>query len=406
MADKPKLSPHKQLYLLTFAHAVVDTYAAALPHLLPLLLKKLVSETASWNRLVGRLIAVSGVFNSLSQVIFGQLADRAKTVHFLTFGVGLPAVCTSLLGDVPSVLLLMLLLVIGGMGVAAFHPQAVAQAAALARRGRGFGVSLFITGGNVGQAVGPFCIMLLLGDRVLERLTWCMIPGLGISLLVAKTLRPQPIEGIVETPGGESSPVVLAAKKEGPWQTRRTRLRTLIVLYLITTLRAVTTVGLLNFLSLRLDELQYSNLGRSAILALFVFAGSMGIITGGSLSDRMNRYSLLLFSLIAAPPLLYTALHTTGIRFLILLFTGNLILSSSITINITLAQELLPGRENLASSLMMGAAWGVAGLLTYPVGMIADRIGLAKVLDRLVMLPLVTSILVLFLERKKGTPTS
>ena len=148
MPNRSNPSPRKQLYLLTFAHAVVDAYATTLPHLLPLLFRKLVSPSTSWSSLAGLLIAISGVFNSFSQVIFGRLADRGRTAHFLILGVAIPAVCSSLMGVVPSLFLLILLLVIGGMGVAAFHPPAAVRAATLAKQGRGFGVSLFITGGS------------------------------------------------------------------------------------------------------------------------------------------------------------------------------------------------------------------------------------------------------------------
>ena len=133
--DKSNTTLRNRLYLLTFAHAVVDAYSTTLPHLLPLLFRKLVSQTTSWSSLAGLLIAVSGVFNSFSQVLFGQLADRGRTAYFLILGVAIPSVCTSLMGVVPSLLTLMLLLVIGGMAVAAFHPPAAVQAAVLARRG-------------------------------------------------------------------------------------------------------------------------------------------------------------------------------------------------------------------------------------------------------------------------------
>ena len=144
--DKSSTTLRNRLYLLTFAHAIVDAYSTTLPHILPLLFRKLVSQTTSWSSLAGLLIAVSGIFNSFSQVLFGQLADRGRTALFLILGVAIPSVCTSLMGIVPSLFQLMLLLVIGGMAVAAFHPPAAVQAAALAKRGRGFGVSLFITG--------------------------------------------------------------------------------------------------------------------------------------------------------------------------------------------------------------------------------------------------------------------
>ena len=132
------------------------------------------------------------------------------------------------MGVVPSLLTLMLLLITGGMAVAAFHPPAAVQAAVLAKRGRGFGVSPFITGGNVGQAIGPFCIMLLLNRYGLEQLVWCMIPG----LLVAKTNYSRPVKGgvVTTTMSSHSTP-----KKETLWIALRPELRPLIVLYLITT---------------------------------------------------------------------------------------------------------------------------------------------------------------------------
>ena len=394
--DKSSTTLRNRLYLLTFAHAIVDAYSTTLPHILPLLFRKLVSQTTSWSSLAGLLIAVSGIFNSFSQVLFGQLADRGRTALFLILGVAIPSVCTSLMGIVPSLFQLMLLLVIGGMAVAAFHPPAAVQAAALAKRGRGFGVSLFITGGNVGQAIGPFCIMLLLNRYGLEQLVWCMIPGLLVASLVAKTNYSRPAQEEIVTTAAFA---YTESKQATLWIALRPELRPLIVLYLITTLRTVTTVGVLNFLSLHLDQQHFSNLERSAVLSLFVFAGSIGIITGGSLSDRINRYTLLRFSLLVAPPILYAALHSNGALFLILLLLGNFTLSTSVTVNIVLAQQLLPKHESLASSFAMGAAWGTAGLLNYPVGMLGDRIGLPKLLDGLVMLPLATSVLTLFLKR-------
>ena len=114
--------------------------------------------------------------------------------------------------------------------------------------------------------------------------------------------------------------------------------------------------------------------------------------------SRINTYLLLLVSLLGAPPLLYASLHTDGFSFLALLFLGNVVLSSSITLNIILAQMILRGHENIASSLMMGAAWGVGGFLNKIVGIWGDQYGLPIVLDGLVMLPLILAPLLLLLR--------
>ena len=399
MPKPSKLSPRKQLYLLTCVHAVVDTYATVLPHVLPLLLKKLVSQTSARNSYAGVLISVFSNFGSLGQLPFGWLSDRVRTVHILTFGIAVSATGMSLLGIAPSFSMLLLLVAVGGSGIAAFHPQATAQAAALSKQNTGFGVSLFLMGGNFGRAAGPLAIMYLLVYRYgLEGMVWCMVPGLLIALIVPSTLKtpfaapPMPSQRVIGAPAPPE-------KRKELWQVMRPNLRTFLVLYLIAVLRTITAIGFENFLSLHLDDQQYSNPARSAVIALFLIAGSIGIMIGGWLSDRIHRYGLLLFSLLAAPPFLYTSLHSSGGMFLILLFIGNFILSSSITVNIVLGQQLLPEHENIASGVMMGAAWGVGGLLITPVGVLSDYFGLPKVLDGLAMLPLVTAALMIFLKR-------
>lgn len=399
MPKPSKLSPRKQLYLLTCVHAVVDTYATVLPHVLPLLLKKLVSQTSARNSYAGVLISVFSNFGSLGQLPFGWLSDRVRTVHILTFGIAVSATGMSLLGIAPSFSMLLLLVAVGGSGIAAFHPQATAQAAALSKQNTGFGVSLFLMGGNFGRAAGPLAIMYLLVYRYgLEGMVWCMVPGLLIALIVSSTLKtpfaapPMPSQRVIGAPAPPE-------KRKELWQVMRPNLRTFLVLYLIAVLRTITAIGFENFLSLHLDDQQYSNPARSAVIALFLIAGSIGIMIGGWLSDRIHRYGLLLFSLLAAPPFLYTSLHSSGGMFLILLFIGNFILSSSITVNIVLGQQLLPEHENIASGVMMGAAWGVGGLLITPVGVLSDYFGLPKVLDGLAMLPLITAALMIFLKR-------
>ena len=399
--DSP-FSPRKQLYFLTVVHTVIDSYATVLPHLLPLLLKKLASQTAARNSLAGIIISVYSTFSSLGQIFFGWASDRFQTLHFVTFGVAFTAIALSLLGIVPSLFLALVLLGIGGCGVAAFHPKATSQAAALARGERGFAISIFLTGGNIGRGLGPLLIMYLVVYRYgLESMPWCMSAGVLIALLIPRVLKTPPPAAVNVSSQVVAAPTNGSAKRKSLWGAIRPHWQPLLVLYLLSVVRTITGIGLENFLSLYLDDLQYSNLARSGVIGLFIFAGSIGIMVGGSLSDRINYYGLLLFSFIASVPLLYISLHSTGGTFLILLFLGNFVLSSSTTINIVLAQRLLPEHENIASSFMMGAAWSIGGLLSIPVGMLGDHFGLARVLDGLVMLPLITVVLVPLLKQKR-----
>ncbi|SVD37539.1 uncharacterized protein METZ01_LOCUS390393, partial [marine metagenome] len=67
---------------------------------------------------------------------------------------------------------------------------------------------------------------------------------------------------------------------------------------------------------------------------------------------------------------------------------------------VALAQELAPKSSGLASSLPLGFSWGVGSLALYPVGWIADQIGLTGALAGLAWLPLVSAIPAFFLPNR------
>ncbi len=387
-------SPQKQFYFLTASHTVLDSYATLLSHLQPRLLGKL-ATAATRNSLAGNFVSIYSLFSSFGQIFFGWLSDRVRTVHFVTFGVAFTALGLSLLWVAPTVNIVYILLAVGGIGIAAFHPQATAYAGALAA-GRGMGTSIFLTGGNIGRALGPLALMFIPYRYGLDYLAWEMIPGLLMALLAPKVLKfDNDLDLTASTRGTPSDP---SSPQESFWQVASPRMLPLIVLFTIAAFRTVTLTGLETFLSVHLDDQNYSDQARSLVIALFIFAGSMGIMSSGWLMSRVNTYVLLLVSLLGSPPLLYASLHTDGVSFLFLLFIGNVILSSSITINIILAQIMLRGHESIASSFMMGAAWGVGGVLNKYVGVLGDQYGLPMVLDGLVMIPLVMAPLLILLR--------
>lgn len=384
-----------QFIFLTFTHIVLDSYANLFPHLQPRLLDNLASATTR-NSFAGILISVYSLFSSFGQVFFGWLSDRVRTVHFITFGVAFTVIGLGLVSLVPSTTIVLVLLAIGGTGVAAFHPQATTYAGALAAETRSMGISVFLTGGNIGRAVGPVVLLLIPYRLGYGHLIWEMIPGLLVALSVPIILKFE--HELDLTASARVLSHVGKTQRESFWIVAQPHLFPLIVLFVIASFRTVTGIGLENFLSIYLSDLNYSDQKRSLVVALYIFAGSMGIMGSGWVLSRVHTLILLLFSLVVAPPLLYVALHTQGITSLVFLFLGNVVLSSSITLNIIVAQIILRGHENIAASFMMGASWGVGGLLNLIVGTLADRYGLPIVLDWLVMVPLMVSPLVIFLR--------
>jgi MFS transporter, FSR family, fosmidomycin resistance protein len=67
---------------------------------------------------------------------------------------------------------------------------------------------------------------------------------------------------------------------------------------------------------------------------------------------------------------------------------------------IVLAQEMAPGRARTVSGIIMGMAWGLAGFGVLATGALADAFGLEWALRMLLILPVGSFILSLFLPER------
>lgn len=374
-------SARAQLLWLTVTHGVVDAYALSVPFILPILLDRVAPENYR-AFFAGAFAATVAASTSIGQVGFAWLADRGVRAPFLWIGIGAAAVGMSLLGLAPNLATAFALMLAGGFGVAAFHPQSALAAARLSNHARGFGMSVFIFGGNVGQALGPLALILAYSAWSTAVFAPSMVLGLVLCVALGR---------MYVTIAREST----AYENTGPFWSR-----SLFVLFLIVTVRTLAMVGFLNFLSLYLDqEMGLAHVRRALVLSGFILCGSLGMLLGGSLSDRFARLPLLLTSLVLPTPIFLVALQSEGLAFPLLLLAANFVLQLTTPLYIVLGQETMERPSNLATSFVMGGAWGTAGLLQLPIGAIANTVGLAPVLGGLSLLPAAAALLLPFLPR-------
>ena len=77
---------------------------------------------------------------------------------------------------------------------------------------------------------------------------------------------------------------------------------------------------------------------------------------------------------------------------------GGLLLLFTIPVNVVMGQKLVPAQSGTISALMMGFAWGLAGLIFVPLtGWIADHSSLGQALAGLIGFPILGCILALML---------
>jgi len=347
-----------RLGLLAFGHLAIDAYSSFFTPLLPLLAQKLDLNLTS----IGTLVALTSISTSWAQPLFGLLSDRLRRPWFVAFAPLVAAVFMSSLGFAQSYGALVALLMLGGLGVAAFHPEAAVLAGNLSPR-RGIAMSLFITGGTLGFALGPLFAAGVVGAFGLERTWIAVLPGLVVASLMLvwfARVGPRPRHETVRPPLRELRPVL--------WP--------LTLLYFATVARSAVSYGFMTFLPMHLHA-RGASLSRGGLMvSLYLLAGATGGLLGGWLADRVGGRRVILVSFLISAPLYAGFLLLPDAPGLTCLVAGSFALQTSLPVNVVLGQELSPRHSSTLSSLLMGAAWGLGAMLIGPVGALSDRFGL------------------------------
>jgi FSR family fosmidomycin resistance protein-like MFS transporter len=327
------------------------------------------------------------------QPAYGFLSDRFRSRMFTVLAPAVAGVFVSGIALAPSFAWVSALVVLGGAGIASFHPQASARVTLGVKANRGRWMAVFISGGTLGFAIAPTFFTTLIAFAGFESAWIGAIPGLlvTLALLVKLPSDPPPAEG-----------------RERPrfdWQALNAVRKPLFILYMLVFLRSVVQVTFAQFIPLYLTRVRgYSLEIASYLLSSYLFAGALGGFIGGHIADRFGGRRVILISMIASVPFLLLFVLGGGPASAAGLCAGGLILLFTIPVNVVMAQELVPGQSGTVSALMMGFAWGTAGMVFIPLtGWFSDLYGMQSVLTVLVLFPLLGFLLALKLPRERAS---
>ncbi|HUQ92817.1 MAG TPA: MFS transporter [Bryobacteraceae bacterium] len=361
----------RTLILYSAGHFAVDVYSAALGVFQPLLSRELGINFTQAGMLGGMMVFAGSVM----QPVYGYLSDRFHSRMFSLLAPAIAGIFISSLGLAPTYAWLMVLVFLGSSAIASFHPQASVRAAAGITGSRGKAMALFISAGQLGFALGPLYFAYLLTWFGLTKSFWAAVPGVLISVCL--------LAAIPET----AAPPV--SKKHIDWEPLRAVWKPLFLLYMLVFLRSVMQISFTQFLPLYLSEERgFTYQAASFALTLYATLGAIGSFLGGYLADRFGGRRVILTSMIGSVPFLILFFQATGPLALIGLGLAGFILLSTNPVNIVMAQELAPGQSSTVSALMMGFAWGMAGIIFIPVaGVLADHFSLHAVLRSFILFP-------------------
>jgi FSR family fosmidomycin resistance protein-like MFS transporter len=368
-----------KLLTLMLGHLTVDSYVGVIPVLYPILIGRFKLSLAT----VGLVsLAYSGMA-AVSQPLFGVLADRFGT-RFTGLALCWTALTFSLVGFVSSFPLLLLLALASGLGSGAFHPLGALDVRALLPKWRrSAGMSVYVTAGTVGVAVGPLVGILVFGAFGIHGTGVLIIPGLITGGYLLWRMR-----GRIEKAAGSARNVSTAA---------RVPVFALAVVIGVMMSRSWTVNVFQAFTPTWYKQLGYGPEFYGPLATTLVLASAVGTVGCGTLADKYGRRTVILATLVLSVPaiFLYTAFPGPW-AFASAILIG-VLAASTAPLMLLMAQQLMVERAGLASGLVMGLGF-VTGAIGIPInGAIADSIGLQKSLMTHVVLVIATIAIAWFL---------
>ena len=359
--------------LLLGTHFLVDCFSSTLPTVQPLLVDRFGLSLAQAGLLGGLWMFSSSVL----QLPFGLLSDRLQSRQFTVLSPVIAAVCLSAMGSPASITGVIVLLLAGGMAVAAYHPYSTSQAGRIAGGRKAIGTAIFITVGTAGLGLGPLYLTAVIERIGFERLWVSAIPVLAVTPVLLWRV-PQPDFESDSRRGGVD------------WRALREHSAPLFSLYALVVLRSIVQVGLAQFLALYMVQVRGAEFSTAGVaLAAYFLSTSVGSFAGGAAAHRFGGCNVIIASCAGAGPLLALFMATDGWLSISMLFVGGVVLLASVPVNVVMAQDLVPSQAGATSALMMGFGWGIAGIVFVPAaGWLADSIGLGAVLWGFTALPL------------------
>jgi MFS transporter, FSR family, fosmidomycin resistance protein len=356
------------VWLVAAAHATNDLYMGFLSSLYPVIRTEFSLSLA----MIGAVSMVAGMASALSQPLFGALFDRRGVAVSLHLAPLLTATLISLLSRAPSMPILLVMLFLGCLGSAAFHPKGASVTPVLSGGRPEIGMAIFSALGNLGFAAGPTVIAFFIAARGWRTSPWLILPAAVVVGLLFVLLPPRRIDQLTRS-RTEISLRGLLADRVGVAAV----LRLIFINFCLT----VGLRGLQTFLGIHMTDLGVPLKSVGLLLTATLALGAIVSIFVSSLSRRLGSRPLIVSSVLAGPPLgVAGVLLMPSAAGWVLIALSGMALSWSNPVIILKAQRHAGDSPAMASSLLMGLSWGLAGVAMLPLGALGELIGTRNLL--------------------------
>jgi FSR family fosmidomycin resistance protein-like MFS transporter len=318
------------------------------------------------------LPAIMAVAGSLTQPLVGLLADRGVPRSLLLSGPAFAAGGIALAMVAGTAWLVVAMLIVGGIGVAIFHPESAVLATLNTGRRSALAMSVFLFGGTIGLWLGPVACGYLVDAFGLTRAAVILgLPGLvlGVFLNRSRISRVQPEVA-------HAADRIAASRRPGHGTSAGPRFTINWPLASLTAQAALRAMamGAVAVVVPWWGKEHGATLSQIGHLSgLFLFSGGLGMLLMGWLCrPGWEKHWLVLTGLAGVVPVVLLSGAETILWAAIWIAAGGALTNGVNALIVSMAQRVAPRGARTASALTMGFAWGLGGaggpLLVWLVG--------------------------------------
>ena len=394
------------LLMVSMGHLLNDMFQSVIPSIYPIIKESLGLSFMQ----IGAITLTNQITASLLQPMVGYLSDRHPRPYGLVVGMCFTLTGLLLLSVASSFLLVLLSVAFVGIGSSVLHPESskIARMAsggakgcasreqsqarlnsaeaqpALAKIGKGMAQSIFQIGGNVGRAIGPVAVALIVVPHGQGSIRWFALLAIIAIWLLARIggwYRKQ-----LEIYGRSKSKFDIENESH---LTKHQIIVALLVLLVLMFSKDFYTANIQSYLTFyMIDKFGMSVASSQYVLFAFLVSTAIGLLIGGEVGDRYGRKYVIWFSILGSSPFALLLPYCNMTWTIILAILVGLVMSSAMSAILVYGTELLPGNVGMISGAFFGLSFGLGGIGSALFGWIADLTSIQYVFQLTAFLPL------------------
>lgn len=355
------ISPYK--YVLSLGHLCSDINQSILSAVLPFLIATYHYDYTT----AAMLVTVSNVFGAFVQPFIGMLSDKKNKLLYMTLGVLLASGGMAVTGFISNFFGLWIVVIMSGIGVAMFHPQAAKLFNSVpSKNAKGKGISIFSFGGKVGFTLGPVYTAFLMNLFGMKGTILFLIPGIVFGIVCSFFDK-----------DFENLDVLEVEKKEEVKSEQNDDWSGFIKLCCVVFSRSILSNGISTFLAFYfIQQFSKSNSFASMLLSVFYGIGSITFL-GGGIADCFGHRKMVRLSFCIFLPAIFIFTNTShfviALIMLIFMICGE---SLSYSPMVVLEQKYIPNHTGFASGITLGLVVSIGAALCPVLGYVSDAYGL------------------------------